>query len=802
MTVFHDARVAVRSLGRSPIFLLVAAISIALGIGANAVVFGLVNALLLKPLPVRSPSEMVRIGGTRSGNGFSSVSYAEFRELQEGLTALDGLIANQPNNVVFSTGANPALEWMELVSGNYFDVLGVSMARGRGFIPEEDSKPGTHPVLVLSWAYWRSHLGGADVLGRPVRLNGKPFTIVGIAPQGFRGTFNGFDINLWVPVMMQAQALPQSGTLERREDRFLMLMGRLRPGVTRQNLQAQLDTMAERFRTAYPESSRELGFRIEPASGVHPFLASLMRTFLSLLMGMMSVVLLIACANVANMMLARASARQKEMAVRRALGATRRQLIQPFLLEGMFIAALGGTFGLMLASWATQLLANWHPNVGIPIGLDFSIDANVVTFTVLISAGTALLFSLLPALRVSSQMTSLLKESSGAVGPRRSRIRSVMVIAQVAMSTLLLFGAGLLLRSLLRSRAADPGFDAEGVVVMTASPELLGYDETRGRALWNELLDRSRSLPTVSRVALGLFIPLGDRGDQMTIGPEGGRPESFPYTFVSRGYFDTLRIPLIAGRDFAETDVRTSEPVAVISEAMANQFWPNADPLGRPIRIVQRDSSERFITVIGVTRNIKISSLGETPRPLIYLPFSQWYRPDMVLFVRGERNGLEQTLSGLLHQIEPDLPAQTATMMEKTAFSLIPLQLAGSIMGAAGAVGLFLAATGVFGVVAFIVSRQARDIAIRMALGADRRRVRRTIVFHAYRLTIMGMLLGLGLAAISAQLLRGLLYGVGSTDPVALAAVIVVFTGVSVLASWLPARRASLLDPAILLREE
>jgi predicted permease len=547
------------------------------------------------------------------------------------------------------------------------------------------------------------------------------------------------------------------------------------------------------------------------AAGTHPFIAGLIRAFLALLMGMVAVVLLIACANVANLMLARVFSRSREIAVRAALGAGRWRIARVFLAESMLLAVLGGVSGLLLAWWATRLLSAFRPDIGIPVDLALSMDVRVLLFTLVVTLATALVFGVVPALRAAGMAPfAVLRESGSTASSARARLRTALVVAQVALSALLMFGAGLLVRSLSSVRGLDPGFDVADTYVLSASPELLGYDDERGRALWRELVARVRRLPGVRSASLALFVPMGDRGDQLIAMPAeapwpAGAAESppIPYNIIEPGYFDTMGMTLVRGRDVSGNDNAESEPVAIVSAAAAARWWRGEDAVGRRIRMVDRDGEETMLTVIGVAPDVGLRAPGSTPDPLFYVPFTQRYRPDMMLHVRGDGGpGLPAILLGEVRALEPGLPVKLRTLAEASSFRLIPLRVAGSVLGGAGALGLFLAATGVFGIVAWSVSRQSREMAIRLALGANRWRVRRMVIARALKWTGIGLLFGISGAVIVARLLQGLLYGVSTTDPLSLLSVGVLFTLVTILAAWAPALRASRADPAAVLREE
>ena len=793
-----------------PVGSVLAMVALALGIAANTVIFSVVNALLLRPLPVASPDRLYRVGVAHEGAGFGPVSHPELQELNGPVPAFTGALGHNANSVVLEAAGVPEQAQMELVTGNYFDVLGIQPAPGRGFNAEEDRTPGTHAVVIVSHGLWQTRLGGnPDVIGRPVRINGVRFEVVGVAPRGFGGTLAGMRIDVWVPVMMQGVALPRSGSLENRGDRFLMAIARLREGTSVAEARSQLAVVSARWSTERRAANESLV--LMEATGTHPFLAGLIRTFLALLMGMVAVVLFIACANVANLMLARVFERGREIAVRAALGAGRWRIARVFLVESMHLALPGGVLGLLLAWWSTRLLSAFRPDIGIPVELGLRMDVRVLLFALGVTMATTLFFGLVPALRAAGTAPfAVLRESGATSSTGRARVRSMLVVAQVALSALLLFGAGLLLRSLSSTRGFDPGFDVTGMHVLSGSPELLGYDEERTRALWRELVDRAGGVAGVASASLALFVPMGDRGDQMIAVPaeapwpvDAGRPPLVPYNIIEPGYFRTMGITLRGGRDVSEADVSASEPVAIVSATAAARWWPGEEAVGRRLRVVDRGGNESMRIVIGVAGDVALGSPAAGPEPLLYLPFAQLFRPDMMLHVRSDgRPGIAADLLAEMRALEPGLPVRLRTMAEATAFRLIPLRIAGSVLGGAGAIGLFLAATGVFGIIAWTVSRQSREIAIRLALGADRWRVRGMVITRAVRLTAVGLAIGIAAAVVAARLIRGLLYGVSTADPATLAGVALLFLVVTMVAAWVPARRASRADPAAVLREE
>ncbi|HKG92762.1 MAG TPA: ABC transporter permease, partial [Gemmatimonadaceae bacterium] len=661
-------------------------------------------------------------------------------------------------------------------------------------------------------ALWRRRFGGdTAVVGRGVRLNGHSFTVVGVAPPGFRGTFTGFDIDAWVPVTMQPVAVPGAGSILEREDRFLMMIGRLRRGVTPERTAQALAVAGERLRLAQRDTAGRVRLEVAGAEGVHPFVAQIVTAFLALLQGVVLLVLLIACVNLAGVLLVRASARRRELAVRAALGAGRWQLARTLLAESLVVASAGGAAGVLLAAWAGRALEGVSLPAGIPLAVTLGIDGRVALAAVALALGAAAACGAGPALAASrADALADLRAGVGAtVDRRRSRARALLVGAQVAVAAVLLVGSGLLLRSLQRSRTLDPGFDPTHVHVISASPELLGYDESRGRALWEEIVARAGRVPGVRAATLALFVPLGPRGDLLSMAPDGVRrePEPLAYNIVRPGWFEALGTPIVAGRGFRPSDDARAPDVVVIGAALARRFFGRErDAVGRSIRILDREGRARHLEVVGVARDVKTRSMGEPPRPYAYLPFGQWYRPDMVLHVRVDPRApsgvVTREVIAQMRAAEPDLAVEEQPMGQAIAFSLIPLRVAGGVLGFAGAVGLLLASLGVFGLVAYAVSLRTREIGIRMALGAGRGAVARLVAVQGLRPVAAGLALGLAAALGAAQLLRGLLVGVAPSDPATLAAAAAVLLGSAAAAVVVPLRRAVRVEPARVLREE
>lgn len=804
----RELTLATRALWRAPLFATVAIASLAVGIGANVAVFSLGNALLFRSVGVPAADRLVRVGRGTGDIRFGAISFPEYRDLRDALSSSAELVAHYPTRAVLTSADGPRSAWLEIVSGNYFTALAVRPAHGRAFTAGETRTQGASPVVVISDRLWRTRFAAdSGVVGRTIRLNGRAFTVVGVAPATFRGTFTGFAIDAWVPVTMQAVVAPGAGSLQERDDRFLMLLAVRRPGVDAATLGVTLAAVAPRLQAAQREPREVVRLEMGGAGGVHPFVARLVRAFMALLQTIVLLVLVIACVNLASVSLVRASARARELSVRAALGATRWRLARVALTEAAVIAALGGIAGTVIAVLLGRVIERLDLPVGIPLSLTLGLDAKVLAVAVGMTAITAAVFGAGPALAASRSSALANLRVAGATTDRtRARVRTVLVVVQVAVATVLLVGSGLAVRSLRESALLRPGFTQAGVHLLSASPDLLGYDEERGRALWHTIAERATRVQGVERASLALFVPLGSRGDRLAMAPgrEAQSTRPFPYNIVSPGYFDVLRIPLVVGRDLLPNDDGRAADVVVVSEAMARQFFGTVNAVGRTIRVADRAGRARHATIVGVVGDIKLRSMGEAPAAIAYLPFGQWYRPDMVLHARVA-TGAERVIPRVVEQIrgiEPDLAVDVESLARATEFSMIPLRVASVVLGFCGAVGALLAAFGVFGLVAYAVSLRTREIGIRVALGADWRAVSRLVALHAWRPVGVGLLLGTMLSFGAGGALRGLLVGVRPNDPATLGAAIGLLLAAAAAALIVPLRHALAIDPARVLRQE
>ncbi|HEX8138460.1 MAG TPA: ABC transporter permease [Pyrinomonadaceae bacterium] len=811
--LWQDARFGLRRMLKTPAFSIIAILSLALGIGANTAIFSLVNTILLRPLPVAYPEQLISIYPVAQGESVQAFSYPDYKDFRDRNEVLSGIYVQRFAPLSLSHDGNNERIWGYLVSGNYFDVLGVKASRGRTFSPEEDRTPLSHPVAVVSHGCWQRRFGSdPSLVGRNIILNGHSFTVVGVAPEGFNGTEIAYTPEVWVPMMMQEWVEPGNKWLERRETQNLFAIGRLKPGVSPAQAEASLNILSEQLGREYPQTNEGQTIILTPPGLIHPMLRGPVLSFTWVLMATVALVLLIACTNLANLLLARATERRREIAVRLALGATRARLLRQLLTENVLLSVVGGTLGFLLAVWLVNLVKAFRPPIDFPLTINLELDERVFAFTLLASLLTGLFFGLMPALQATRpDLIPALKDSTSQGGFRRSRLRSALVVAQIALSLVLLIAAGLVVRTLQHLQTMSPGFEPENALTMTVDVGLQGYDKARGRQFYRQLVERASSLPGVQSMSLADFIPLSLNYNSTSIHVEGQPPArgaNVPTAMNSsvwQDYFKTMGIVLVAGREFNEQDTEEGQRVAIVNETFVRRFLPGPveNALGR--RVSAGGSKGPFMQIVGVARDGKYFSIGEDPRPFIYFPMTQVYASQAILLVRttSDPKAMLPLIRGEIQRLDNSLPVfDVKTMTEHMALSLFPARVAATLLGCFGLLALLLAAIGVYGVMSYSVAQRTREIGIRIALGAQSRDVLKLVVRQGMTLATLGLVIGLLASLALGRLISSLLYGVSATDVVTFLAISLLLTIVVLLACYLPARRATKVDPIVTLRYE
>ncbi len=811
-TLLKDVRYGFRMLVKSPGLTIVAVISLALGIGANTAIFTLVDKLLLRTLPVEQPEQLVTIASYNGENtSFSYPLYVDYRDRND---VFSGILAYSSAAFSLSDAGQTERITGSIVTGNYFSVLGVSPALGRFFLPDEDQTPGSHPVAVLSYGLWKRHFNlDPAAINKTISLNNFTFTIIGVAPAEFTGVVRGTSPEIYVPMMMQTEAMPSwKDALTARTMSWLEMIGRLSPGVTRQQAQAALAVTSDQIAQDNPMNvSRDIVLG-DGSKGQDYMVQDVSRPLLWLML-IVGLVLLIACANVANLLLARATARRKEIAIRLAVGAARGRLIRQLLTESVLLSLSGGALGLIVARWLTDLLISFQPPN--TFSLDASLDKRVLGFSLALSLLTGIIFGLAPAFQASKpDLVSALKDETSPGGRRRRlSLRNMLVVGQVALSLVVLISAGLCVRSLQKLVAIDAGFEPARVMVMSLDLALNGYKQPQGEQFYSEMTERVSALPGVESVSLGAIVPLGGGGMRRSVKIEGYTPPpdtpplNFNMNIIAPNYFQTLGMPLVRGRDFGPQDREGSQKVVIVNETVARRFWPDQEAVGKRLNFggVGGSRPPNFIEIIGVVKDSKYRSLTEEPQTAMFLPMAQNYLPNMALHVRtaGEAKALLAAVRREVQSLDQNLPVYNVkTLAQQKANSLYVARLAATLSGFFGAIALLLAAVGIYGVMAYSVSRRTREIGIRMALGAGRSQVMKLVMGEGIVLVALGLALGLGATFSVTRLMASLLYAVSATDPVTFIIIPVILLGVALGACAVPALRATKVDPMVALRYE
>jgi predicted permease len=815
-TLFLDLRYGARLLLRNPALTIVAALSLGLGIGANATIFTVVNAVLLNPLPVKESSRLVSVFTTDQRGGpfgaFAQMSRPNFEDLRSRSELFDGLVAAAFAPMNLSGRGEPEQVFGQIVTADYFDVVGAPLALGRGFRPGDET-PGATPVVVLAHGVWQRRYGARqDIVGDTITINGRAFTVIGVTAEGFRGTTTLGGPELWVPFGVHREIA--SGFLaenwESRRALLFQVTGRLAPGVTVQQAQASLQGIAKSLEEQFPSDNRGRTVTVVPLSEstINPAFRENMVLAGSLLMAIVGLVLLIACGNVANLLLARATARRQEIAVRLSLGATRGRLIRQLLTESILLATLGGATGAVITLWARSALWAFRPPFLNENALDLRFDGVVVLFTIVVSFATGVLFGLAPALQSARAdlVTELKERTTVPTGARWYSARNLLVVGQVGLSFIALVSAGLFLRSLGNAQRIDPGFEADGLMILGVSPGTNGYDEARGRELYRRIVERASAVAGVESVTISTAVPLFNGGffrtvfteGQDTSDPRAGRLTQLAQ--VTPGYFNTMGIRIVRGRGITAADRPGTPLAAVVNETMAKQYWPGRDAVGQQFRFIGDPEPRQ---VVGIAADSKYNFLGENATPYLYTALEQTYAPAATVHVRasGDPAAILNTVRRELQQLEPSMPLlNVTTLRDVFEQALWAPRMGASLLGIFALMALALAAIGLYGVMAYTVSQRSRELGIRIALGAGRGAVRSMVVRQGLALACAGVAIGLAAALALARLVTNLLYGVTATDPVTFAVIPGLLVAVAALATYVPAWRASRVNPVDALR--
>ena len=821
--LIQDATYGLRMVAKWRGLTSVLAITLALGIGVNTAIFSVLNGWLLRPLPVPAPEQITVVAFQPKETSDSKFSYPDLVDFEKQGGAFSSLFAFAVGGAGLSAGGAASEFAYSAVTGNYFSALGVKPLLGRLLLPGEGEKSGEEVLVVLGHAFWRKRFGGdSGIVGKRVLVNGEPAIVIGVTPNEFHGTLFAFDMDGYLSLNALPLIQGSSAFWTDRHDRELMTLGRLKPGISIAQAQSSLTVIAQRLAAQYPATDKDATMRVIPERLARPapFVTNFVPVIASLFLILPALVLLLACLSVANILLARATARQREMAVRAALGAGRGRLIRQMLTECLLLALLGGIGGVLLGEWAISASGAMVHSVtstssGVAFRMDYSLDWRVFTYTLGIVILSGVFLGVWPALRAGRvDVNSILHEGgrseSGGMGGHG--IRSALLVAQVSGSLMLLIVAGLFVRSLERAEHTYLGFDPDHVLSVMLDVRQVGYDATRAKAFCRELKDHVRALPAVESSSLSFNVPLQMPSPASAIHIEdrpltpGQPPPEVAYNITDPAYFETMRIPLLEGRTLRDSDNESARPVAIVNQSMAKKFWPNRDPVGK--RFSMRSEAGPFIEVVGLAREGQsLWHFSADPQPYFYLPFEQNFSSFLSLEVRTtvppER--LLLAVQDQIHQLAPDLPVFNAGTMQQAIHGLGGLfmfRLAASLAGIMGILGLTLATVGVYGVVTFGAAQRTREMGIRMALGASRRDILISVVRHGFQLTIAGIAVGLVGAFAISRLLQSMLVGVKPGDPGTFVAVSLLLLAVALLASYLPARRATKVDPMVALRYE
>ena len=804
--IWQDVRFAARQLRGSPGFTIVALLSLALGIGGNAAIFSLISTTLLRPLPIAHPETVYSVdqGKQKDASYSQSMSYPNYKDIRDRNQVLQGTAVYRFAPMSVSHNGSNERVWGYLATGNYFDLLGAHAFLGRMLTSADDDAPNAHPVVVMSYGCWQRRFGAdPGIVGSALTINGHQFTAIGVAQPGFFGTESVFTPEFWVPSLMQEWIENQQGWKYRGNGQWRAI-GRLKEGVSREQATAQLNTIAQQLSREYPDTDDGMALRLLPPGLIEPDVRDAVIAFSGALMLTVLLVLLIACTNLASLLLARATQRRKEIAVRMAIGATRARLTWQLLTESVMLSVIGAALGLGVGMAIIQATEASLPRTELALTMDLRMDWRVVSFV----AGLAILagigFGLVPALHASRpEVVSALKEETG--GRKRTRLRSALVVLQVALSFVLLIAAGLTVKSLEHTQTLGPGFDPNNALTLSVDLGLQGYDREKGRNFYRQLRESVLALPGVTSAGFVARLPLGLDNSSTGASPEGqAEPRledrsSVYYETITPGYFSAMGIPLVAGRDFAESDTEKSAGVVIVNETLARRFWPGQNAIGKRLRTGMTKGTE----VVGVAKNGKYFSLGEIPALVVYYPTSQIYESAGALVVRTSMDpeAMIASVRSEVQKLDPQLPVYGAkTLQEHMKLALFPLHAAAAAVGSFALLAMILAAIGIYGVMAYSVGQRTREIGIRMALGAKASDVWKMVLRQGVIILAIGMVLGVACAIGVSSVVANLLVGVSATDPATFLVIGVVLAGVALAACFLPARRATKVDPVLAIR--
>ena len=812
--IIKEIRYAVRTLLKRPGFLFVAVLTLALGIGANTAIFSLVNTVLLRSLPVERPSEIFAVSVRGKEDSMAAMSYLNYIDFRDRNEVLSGLLVYRFVPLSLSrSGVNERI-WAYEVSGNYFDVLGVKPLHGRTFLPEEDKTRLTHPVVVLSYEGWqRRFAGDPGVVGRDVLINNHQFRVIGITPEGFKGTEYVYAPELWLPASMMGWAEPGSSSLDRRGDGNFFAVGRLKPGVTVGQAQASLNLLAQQLGKEYPDTNEGQSIKLGPPGFILPELRGAVVSFTWVLMAAVALVLLVTCTNLAGLLLARATDRRREIAIRLAMGANRFRLIRQLLVESLLLSIAGGAAGVLLALWILKVLLAFKPPIDFPLTIDVGVDWRVMLFSLAVSLIAGAVFGLAPALQSTRpNLLNTLKDTAAQGGAGRTRLRSVLVVSQIAISLIVLIAAGLVVRTLQQLQTMNPGFDPRNALSMSFDLSLQGYDEARAQQFYKQVAERVGALPGVKSAAVTSYIPLSLNFNSRTIYVEGEPEErgaNAPLAMnamVGPRYFETMNTPVLHGREFTEQDQGKSEQVVVVNETFVRKFMPAVKTMGDAVgKRVRWDNENPFMTVVGVARDGKYFNISEEARAFIWAPMTQDYSSNGALVVRtnGDPDAMFAAVRKEVNALDPNLPLfDVQTLRNHLRLALFPARIAATVLGVFGLVALLLSAIGIYGITSYAVAQRTHEIGIRMALGAQLSDVLKLVLNHGLKLTLIGAAIGVAGAYAATRAITSVLYGVTATDPLTFVSVSVLLIFVALLACYVPARRATKVDPLVALRNE